>query len=248
MHSTRENQKKVQQVTSRGFASRYMQFPFHNMPQIMKPYQLEIEADYLRHLYEFETGYSSFRGKKVKVDTICQWILTKYGYDYYLTENIPSPQNSEFLAFTSGQTIFGLTSFSDKEVYIQDKGVRERFCWAHETKHALHDSKFSLPELDSQELKAIETQANLFARYLLLPADKFRESWDFWKDIYGYRSTNDTDKPLISVLRGLVTELGASGFAVVLRANELGLISSETKEKILNSRVEIKSYPDMFID
>lgn len=98
---------------------------------------------------------------------------------------------------------------------------REQFTLAHELGHyILHGDKLEPQDLSSEEYRAIEKEANLFASAFLLPDEAFSA------DIRSIRCDN-----LLDYLP-LKTKWKVSVSAMIMRARALGLVDSVQNEKL----------------
>lgn len=98
---------------------------------------------------------------------------------------------------------------------------REQFTLAHELGHyILHGDKLEPQDLSSEEYRAIEKEANLFASAFLLPDEAFSA------DIRSIRRDN-----LLDYLP-LKTKWKVSVSAMIMRARALGLVDSVQNEKL----------------
>ncbi|EHL2721194.1 ImmA/IrrE family metallo-endopeptidase [Listeria monocytogenes] len=111
---------------------------------------------------------------------------------------------------------------------------RQQFSLAHELGHwMLHSKSINPQELEPQEYREMEKQANIFASNFLLPEEAFS------KDIRGYE--DDLDAYL-----KLKSKWEVSAASMVYRSKSLGLISSEQYlrlQKRMSSRGWRRSEP-----
>ncbi|WP_343363502.1 XRE family transcriptional regulator [Listeria seeligeri] len=132
------------------------------------------------------------------------------------------------------------TRVNNKDYYCilidQDNNsfYRQQFSLAHELGHwALHSKVLNPQELDPQEYREMENQANAFAANFLLPEQSFS------KDIKGYE--DDLDAYL-----KLKSKWEVSAASMVYRAKNLGIISSDQYirlQKKMSSRGWRRSEP-----
>jgi len=159
------------------------------------------------------------------------------GYDSVVVDKVITPNNSEYSAHTEGHNINGCTDFTNKKVYIQSKNITSRFTWGHETKHALHDSLFTIPPIGTQDHNSIDFAANKFSRFLAMPKDKFRERFNYWRN--NTNKEKNAEKRIRTAFEGLATDFQISPTAVVLRAKGLKLVPDEAVDMVK----EMKIYP-----
>lgn len=111
---------------------------------------------------------------------------------------------------------------------------RQQFSLAHELAHwVLHSEKVNPQELNPQEYREMEKEANIFASNFLLPSEAFCE------DIKGYEDNLDA-------YLNLKSKWKVSAASMVYRSKSLGLVSSEQYlrlQKRMSSRGWRRSEP-----
>jgi hypothetical protein len=207
--------------------------PFENCPQFMTDEQLENEALYCLNYYSCKTGFDCLDAHKIKAEQICEYLLDEHGYIYISEKNIEIQKGSSYWAYTEGNDIVGYTDFSNKVVGIKKKILSDRFAMAHETKHAIGDGRFKPPYHGAKEHTKLETQANNFARFFLLPKTVF-----ILRFMETYQLFSDSD-----VISYLMSDFMVSGRTILVRARELNLISEMTKQFLWHKKNYIKPNP-----
>ena len=104
----------------------------------------------------------------------------------------------------------------------KDSAVRSRFDAAHELGHMVMHRDVSRKVFNtSEQFRAIEDQATAFASAFLLPSRSFMA--DLWS-------------PGLESMRVIKPKWGVSLAAMIMRSNELGIISDDFKQRLLISR------------
>lgn len=144
------------------------------------PYKKMEEIERVSSLILSEIGY---RFGQVPLDKICEFLNEKFGL--VIVRNINLDEG-----------ILGQISFGPDEIFIDDYQAstpeRARFTLAHELGHFLLDHKEFIARetcheedidlersenMNLRDVKRMEWQANIFASYLLLPTEQFRNEF-----------------------------------------------------------------------
>ncbi len=209
-----------------------MSLPFASCQEILSKSRLELEARWIREWYENFTGRSVYgeNGLSINALSVCEMAVTANDFDFAVEKEIPLKRNPFCSVLKEKEDIIGLTDYKNKIVYIKNKELSENHAAIHEITHALHHSKFFIPNnyaSKPDEIKRTEREANDFARAVLLPKDKFIERYSYWS--CDFLTLNE-------IFSLLSKDFKVPGGTAKVRAKHLGLISEETLKALLKEK------------
>lgn len=166
------------------------------------------------------------------IENIALQIRTDTGLDLNPIDDIV--EVAELMGFTlislaySGDKVDAFSSMysiNSNEYFVIVTGnsgsfYRQQFSIAHEIGHWVLHQGIDPQELDRDEYKVMETQANIFASCFLLPAEKFGKELSL------------TVVDNIETYYKLKRKWNVSMAAMIIRAKDLGIISSEQQVKL----------------
>lgn len=209
---------------------------------VLKPKEISQLVDQLH------VEYSHFiTNGRVEVEEMFSDIITKNGFSFN-REFINNPifhKHSGCNKFD--RKVVGLTDFNSRSVWINyTDNVHSytiRFCIPHEGFHVISHLGFyemygKYCSYLNSPIKVFETNANLFAREILLPTNHFSDRFkDFYSDMKA-KLRNYSGLPLRRIIKPFIIELSkyyrASTGTVLFRANQLGFChNTKTFDEIL---------------